>query len=157
MGVQSLCVSITNEKKFFISKKNQVTMGSGHSVENHVANAFHHDVWCKVDADIDYVTLSDTEVGAHYGKIGADVHHHEEYDYDRCEKEGFTRIAPRDQISFHPDTSRHTVYVTLIANNGRIIAHCHQCDSDGSVIVDSEGYLKDTQHGSIWLDTDGID
>ena len=134
----------------------QDTMGASHSHVNTIANAYPDDIWVKTSTDIAYTTLTDTSVGMYFGKPGVEVHHHDEYDWERCEKEGFTRVEPGKYIGMHPNThDTDTVYVTLIGSNGRIFAHNYPTTKDGGVIATRRGYLEESQHGKPWTDLSG--
>lgn len=131
-------------------------MGSSHSHVNTIANAYCHDIWVKTATDKQYVAIEDWGAKVHYGKAGASVHHHAEYDTDRCRKDGFTRVARNGVLRMHPDThDRHTVYVTIMGSNGRVISHCYPTSEDGGVIVSARGYLKESVRGNAWKDYSG--
>ena len=126
----------------------------------HVANAFHEDIWVKCDGDRAYVTLRSHNFSvsgeikgiAIKGSAGKKT----QYSWQFAEKNGYTRIAPNSYLGFNPDSSRSTVYITIVSHSGRVICHCFPLTSDFSVIIDKDGYVRETRYGEIWVDKDRI-
>merc|ERR1711994_580252 len=133
--------------------------GSNHSSVNHIANATSKAVYVKTGTDKRYVRATGWSASAHYKGAGGGFSHHSEYDWQRCEKEGFTRVSAGRSLRMHPDThSSHTVYVTIIDQDGHIPAHCWPTTEDGGVIVipDHSGpSIKESVPGNKWKDYQG--
>ena len=130
----------------------------GQRSTTHVANAYDEDIFIKIDADRQYVTLQSINVSAAGSMKGVTVEGSvvstTEYDWQYANKNGYTRIAPKDSLGFNPDSSRNVVYITILTQSGRIVCHCYPLTEDFSVIVNKDGYVKETEHGHIWVEKD---
>ena len=67
-------------------------------------------------------------------------------------KEGYTRIEKGTYLGFHPDSDRDTVYITIVTTKGRVVCHCFPINEDYSVIVNSNGYIRETKYWYIWVE-----
>jgi hypothetical protein len=97
----------------------------------HVANAYTENLHVKVTADIRYL---EEDIGvsiAGYGiKSGKNV-------WEKCRKNGFTKIAPKNFFKFEPDTSNSAyVYITIVTESGEVIGDAVSKTVNASVIVD---------------------
>ena len=130
-------------------------MGRGLS-KTHVANAFYEDIYVRIDGDRRYVTLESFEgkvSGEVKGvKVTASAGSKTKYDWQFAMKNGYTAIKSRSLLRFNPDTDRKTVYITILSHSGRVICHCYPKEVDFSVIVDKDGYIRETKYGCIWVD-----
>jgi hypothetical protein len=128
----------------------------GQRSTTHVANQFHEDIFIKVDGDRQYVTLQSINVSAVGNikgvEIEGSIESTTEYGWQYANKNGYTRIAPSDFLGFNPDSNRSVVYITILTQSGRIVCHCYPLTEDFSVIVNKEGYVKETEHGHIWVE-----
>jgi len=122
----------------------------GQRSTTHVANQYHEDIFIKVDGDRQYVTLRSVNVSG--VEIEGSVESTTEYGWQYANKNGYTRIAPGDFLGFNPDSSRNVVYITILTQSGRIVCHCYPLTEDFSVIVNKEGYVKETEHGHILVE-----
>ena len=69
---------------------------------------------------------------------------------------GFVRINPGDYVRFDVDTSSSsTVYISVITEDGRLVANALPRREDLSVIVGANAQIYDTVHGKLWQDTHG--
>ena len=84
--------------------------------------------------------------------MNAELNMKTQYNWEYALKEGYTRIETRSYLGFHPDSNRGKVYVTIISSKGRVICHCFPIDEDYSVIVNSRGYLRESEYGHIWVE-----
>jgi hypothetical protein len=116
----------------------------------HVANAYTENIYVKVTADLKYLE-TDINVSIAKYKInsGKNV-------WDKCQKNGFTRIAPNYPFKFEPDTSNSAyVYITVVTESGEVICDAVSKTVNASIIVDRSGNIHDTKMGTIWTDTNG--
>ena len=133
----------------------------GGRTSTHVANAYHEDVWVKIDAERAYVTMASVgmSMGGSYGGASANVssQHSYQLDWHKVGQQGFTRIAPRQALKFEVEMGpgKSTAYVTIFTKSGRVICDGLQREEDKSVIVTSDGYIVDTVYGKLWQDTSG--
>lgn len=129
-------------------------MGQRHTT--HIANAFHEDIWVKINGDIKYVTLQSVNLSGSGTVKGVTVHGSlgvtTQYNWQYAEKNGYTRIAPNTFLGFNPDSDRGTVYITILSNSGRVICHSYPLTEDFSVIVNDKGYVRETEYGHIWVE-----
>ena len=66
---------------------------------------------------------------------------------------GFVRINPGDYVRFDVDTSSSsTVYISVITEDGRLVANALPRREDLSVIVGANAQIYDTVHGKLWQD-----
>ena len=128
----------------------------GQRSTTHVANAYHEDIFIKVNGDRQYVTLQSIKVSGSGSVKGVtvegSVESTTEYGWQYAHKNGYTRVAPSDFLGFNPDSNRSVVYITILTQSGRIVCHCYPLTEDFSVIVNKEGYVKETEHGHIWVE-----
>ena len=116
----------------------------------HVANAYKEDILVKVTADIRYLE-KDYSIDVSKFKIGSGNNV-----WDKCKKDGFTKIGPHTFFKFEPDTSNSAhVYVTIVTESGEVICECAPKSVNQSVIVDRNGRVQDTKMGTIWTDESG--
>ena len=72
-----------------------------------------------------------------------------------CEKLGFSKIKPGDFLKFHVSADGifgSTVYVSIMSE-ARTIADNFPIREGTNVIVDGDGYVKNTKLGETWIDT----
>lgn len=78
-----------------------------------------------------------------------------EFDWGRI-KSGFSRIDPGHFLRYDVDTSASsTVYVSVVTEDGIVIADALPKHDDHSVIIGENARLYDTKHGHLWKDTLG--
>jgi hypothetical protein len=76
--------------------------------------------------------------------------------WEKCPKNGFTKIVSNYFFKFEPDTSNSAyVYITIVTESGEVICDAVSKTVNASVIVDRSGNLLDTKMGTIWTDTSG--
>ena len=69
---------------------------------------------------------------------------------------GFSRIIPERFLKFDVDTSgKKTVYISLITEDGTVIADALPKGSDVSVIIGTDCHLYDAKPGQKWVDVSG--
>nr|CAH0105580.1 unnamed protein product [Daphnia galeata] len=118
--------------------------------ETHVANAYTENIYVRVTADIRYLE-KDSDVSIANFKINSGKNI-----WDKCDKDGFTRIAPNYFFKFEPDTSNSAyVYITVVTESGEVICEAVSKTVNASIIVDRSGNILDTKMGTIWTDTNG--
>jgi hypothetical protein len=116
----------------------------------HVANAYIENLHVKVTADIRYL---EEDIGVSIAGYGIN---HGKNVWEKCRKNGFTKIAPKNSFKFEPDTSNSAyVYITIVTDSGEVICDAVSKTVNASVIVDRSGNLQDAEMGSIWTDTNG--
>lgn len=128
----------------------------GQKSTTHVANAYTEDIFIKVDGDRQYVTLRDINVEGSgsvkgvevSGKVGVKT----QYGWEYANKNGYTRIQRNTFLGFNPDSDRNVVYITILTEHGRVVAHCYPLTEDFSVIVNKDGYIRETEYGHIWVE-----
>lgn len=122
----------------------------------HVANAYSTDILAMVRGDTEKTEFEKIGVG------GAEAER--KYIYEYCEKNGYTKIGPHSFLRFWPEPASKrlnvfsalaTVYVTIVTEAGGVVCKCFPVPENHSVIVDSNGYLQQTQMGTIWTDITG--
>ena len=69
----------------------------------------------------------------------------------------FSRIGPRKYLRFDVPFApgRNVVYISIFGQDERRIANGLQRNSDLSIIVTKDGYIKDAEYGAIRKDTSG--
>ena len=129
-------------------------MGGNHST--HVANAYPCDIWVKCDAEKSYVLASSYSVDAKSDRGGIDIAGSSQLDWHRVQTD-FCRIGSRQHLRFDVPIAegKKTVYISVFGKDGQLIANGLPRDSDNSIIVTRDGYIKDAAYGSLWKDTDG--
>ena len=133
-------------------------MGGNHST--HVANAYPHDIWVKIDAEKSYVLDSSYSGNVNVGfagiQAGGGVSCSTKLDWHRVQT-AFSRIGPNEYLRFDVPLAPGTkvVYISIFGRDDRRIANGLQRYSDLSIIVTKDGYIKDAEYGSIWKDTSG--
>lgn len=71
-------------------------------------------------------------------------------------KAGFSRINPGHYLRFDVDVSASTtVYISVITEDGIVVADAIPKRADLSVIIGQNAQLYDTNYGSVWKDTSG--
>ena len=78
-----------------------------------------------------------------------------EYNWEYAVKNGFTPVASQDVTGFQPKTDTGTVYCTIVTDSGIVVCDSYPKREDYSVIVNAKGYVKETLHGKLWIDTQG--
>ena len=113
---------------------------------NHVANASGVVILAKVINDKASQTLRDAVEAEFKGiKIG------KTNTRELTSKHGFTSIAPNSYLAFAPDAER-TAYISICTEGGQIIIQNYPVHENRSVIVNSEGYLREAEYGTIWTE-----
>ena len=123
-----------------------------------VANASGKDIYVMIDADRPYVTLRDFGSSVSIFGFGAGYSNMESVEEQRhwafAEKHGFTKIQKGSYLGFDANTDATIVYVTIVSDR-HVVCHCFPHDYQYGLIVDTTGYLKEAEEGSIWKDRDG--
>lgn len=141
-------------------------MGGKHST--HVANAYKADIWVKCDSEKSYILASNYSVSGKSDRSagfqgfqasaggGFDASGGVKLDWHKVQTD-FSRIASGEYLRFDVDveSGKKYVYISVFAEDGRIIANGLQRYSDLSIIVTREGNIRDTQYGSVWVDSSG--
>merc|ERR1711884_766817 len=94
---------------------------------NHVANAYHEDVYAKVISDKVSQSIRD-EVKAQFKGVTVGREHNREL----AAEHGFTSIAPRTYLAFAPDAER-TAYISIYTEGGRIVSTNYPVHENRSV------------------------
>lgn len=141
-------------------------MGGNHST--HVANAYPCDIWVKCDAEKSYVLASnysaDVKSNRSVGFEGMQASAGEGFassggvqlDWHKVQTD-FSRVGSNEYLRFDVPLAPGTkvVYISVFGQDGRLIANGLQRYSDLSIIVTRDGYIRDTEYGSVWKDTQG--
>jgi len=114
----------------------------------HIANASPWVIMANVNKDRKYATSINLSGG---GK-GYTLSVGQEYEWERVDKTGLTRIDPAKEKSFH--VTGNPLYLTIMAKmpNGKlkVLDNARPIESDKSVIVDKTGHVKNAKYGTIW-------
>ena len=108
----------------------------------HVANAYKEDIWVKVLADIRYLEKDyNINIGQYGLSSGNNI-------WEKCEKNGFTKIIPDAFVAFEPDTSNSAnVYITIVTESGAVICNALPKTVNSSVVVDGKGQVWSKWNG----------
>merc|ERR1711915_783731 len=131
------------------------TYNMGNSLENHrvrknhVANACDEVIYAQVLNDKDSETARE-HIAMEFG--GIKLPWSQEKTIELIGRCGFTPIAPNSYLAFTPN-SRDTAYISIFTESGKIVSTNFPVKENRSVKVDSNGFIKRVQYGSIWTET----
>ena len=87
------------------------------------------------------------------GKGSARIEGEVHLDWNKI-KAGFSRINSKRYLRFDVDVSgTSTVYISIVTEDGKLIADGLARRSDLSIIVGTDGQVYDTKYGTVWVDT----
>ena len=73
-----------------------------------------------------------------------------------AEKNGFTKIAPRQFVGFQPRADKKRVYITIVTHSGVVVYNSLPKEEDKSLVVDQSANIKPTKYGQLWVDESGV-
>lgn len=120
----------------------------------HVANAYKEDVYAKVRSDTKTKELVEVKTPIDVAGGSAANRGEMKSKWEIVDNNGFTKIAPGTSLNFDP-VSGFQLYVSIMTTGNEEICNCYPVRRGRSVIVNAEGYIKETKEGKIWRDIDG--
>ena len=78
------------------------------------------------------------------------------YDWEKVQKNKFTKIYPNKFFGFQPKADNKTVYCSIFSEDGVVAINTAAKQSDYSVIIDAEGSPHTAQYGKVRIDDHGF-
>eukprot|EP00092_Neocalanus_flemingeri_P007759 GFUD01008377.1.p1 GENE.GFUD01008377.1~~GFUD01008377.1.p1 ORF type:complete len:131 (+),score=9.93 GFUD01008377.1:53-445(+) len=118
----------------------------------HVANRTGDTIYAEVRADHQLLTgysysRSDGKGNSASGSGG--------FDWELCDKKGFTMIPHGRYHKFHEHGDKGRVYINVLRKTGcggkyELLASARPTENDRSIIVEKDGHIVDSRYGTIW-------